>query len=69
MAEKIISKGMVEKMAGYGLIYDSLKLAYRRGGKDGLLSLLTEKDGNGKVRVSNRKSITNAIAEHFVKLA
>ena len=56
---------MAEKMAGSGLVYDNLKLAYRREGKDGLLSLLTENDGNGKVRVSNRKSITNGITEHF----
>ena len=43
---------MAEQMAGSGSVYDSLKLAYRRGGKGGLLSLFTEKD---------------AIAEHFEK--
>ena len=46
MAGKVISKGMAEEMAGSGLVYDNLKLAYRRRGKDGLLSLFTEKDGN-----------------------
>ena len=55
-------------MAGHGFVYDNLKLAYRRGGKDRLLSLLTEKDGGGNVRVSDRKSIINAIAEHFETL-
>ena len=63
--EKIISKGMLTKMARSGLEYRHLCIAYQRGGRDGLSSLLTELNSNNSVRVTNRKNILKAICDYF----
>ena len=63
---KVISKTTAVKMAGSGLIYNHLKVAFERKGKDRVLKLLSERDKAGKVRVTNKKAIQNAVMrEHY----
>ena len=51
---KIVSKGIAKKISGSGLTYHHLASAFARKGKDGLVSLLAEKDINGKARMPFR---------------
>ena len=61
---KVISESMANKIAGAGLTYDHLKLAFDRNGMDGLSAVLSEKV-NGKVRVTKHPPIIQRIFEHF----
>ena len=63
--EKIISKGILTKMARSGLEYRHLCIVYQRGGRDGLSSLFTKLNSNNSVRVTNRKNILKAICDYF----
>ncbi|CAG2191646.1 unnamed protein product [Mytilus edulis] len=49
-----ISAGMTKKMAKSGLNIQHLKLAFRRGGVDGVCNVMSE-ENNGKVRVTKNK--------------
>ena len=64
---KVISKTTAEKMAGSGLIYNHLKVAFECKGKDRVLKLLSERDKAGKVRVTNKKAIQNAVSDYVEK--
>ncbi|CAG2191643.1 unnamed protein product [Mytilus edulis] len=60
-----ISSGMTKKMAKSGLNIQHLKLAFRRGGVDGVYNVMSE-ENNGKVRVTkNRKILVAAV--QFIK--
>ena len=63
--KNIISKGMISKIAGSGLEYKHLCIAYKRGGRDGLLSVLMEMNSQSAVRVTKDKKILNALADYF----
>ena len=54
MESKIVLKGIAEKISGSA-----------RKGKDGLVSLLAEKDVDSKARVTSQKNIQNAIVKYF----
>ncbi|XP_052104725.1 uncharacterized protein LOC127737825 [Mytilus californianus] len=60
-----ISEGMTKEMARSGLNIQHLKLAFRRGGVDGVYNVMSEKI-NGKVRVTKNKKILVAAAQ-FIK--
>ncbi|XP_056018747.1 uncharacterized protein LOC125669025 [Ostrea edulis] len=54
--EKVVSKGMASKIAGSGLNFRCLQLAYRRDPHDGIQNLLSEKVRNG-VRVTKSQKV------------
>ena len=60
-----ISAGMTKKMAKSGLNIQHLKLAFRRGGVDGVCNVMSE-ENNGKVRVTKSKKIL-VVAAQFIK--
>ena len=61
---KTLSKTMAMKIAGSGLKFDHLKLAFQRGGYDGIRSLLSEKV-NGTFRVTNSVKVAKCLATFF----
>lgn len=61
IVSKSVSKTMADKMAACGLSLNHLQLAFRRGGADGLSSILTEKF-EGKARVTANKRIITSIS-------
>ena len=61
---KLLSKGMATKIAGSGLSYRHLQLAFRRDKDCGLQRLLGEVT-NGKVRVTKSARIIDSLAQHF----
>lgn len=63
---KVISRSMALKIAGSGLSYSHLKCVYERSGDAGLSVLLKSKI-NGRIRVTNRGKIIDAICTHFHK--
>ena len=54
--KNVLSEDMKKKMASSGLYFDHLKLAYRRGGIQGLRGVLSEKF-KGKPTVTSNKRI------------
>ena len=61
-----LSANMLNKIAGSGLKYSHLKLAFRRGGEAALRDLLTEPiPGTRTARVSKDKRILDKIIDHF----
>ncbi|CAC5391441.1 unnamed protein product [Mytilus coruscus] len=60
-----ISAGMTKRMAKSGLNIQHLKLAFRRGGVDGVYNVMSE-EINGKVRVTKNRKILVAAAQ-FIK--
>lgn len=59
---KVISKSMAQKMAGSNLNYHHLKLAFQRGGMEGIKCLLAEKNSNTlKARVTISKKIVTKL--------
>lgn len=65
---KIVSKGIVDKIAGSGLNLGHLNISFRRSGKDGIKNLLTEKTASGKPRVTNSKLIVDKLIDYFEKI-
>ncbi|KAL5012907.1 hypothetical protein ScPMuIL_011458 [Solemya velum] len=63
---KVISKAMAQKIAASGLQLCHLRLAFSRGGLDGLTHLLSEKV-NGKVRVTSTKRVISNLAKELEK--
>ena len=61
-----LSVSMSEKIAKSGLSYRDLELAFKRKGSDGIHLLLTEKDTNGKFRVTNSSKVEKKLCEFFV---
>ena len=66
LAEKICGRKVVRKMAESGLKLMHVVLSFKRGGENGVKILLSEKDSNGRIRVTNSKRIVSRITE-FVK--
>ena len=61
---KVVSQGMAEKIAGSGLAFRHLCIAFRRGKKEGLAKLLGEKRNNF-VRVTRLDRIVSGIAGYI----
>ena len=64
--DKVISKSMAEKCAASGLIFDHIRLAYGRKGREGVTTVLGEKCC-GKVRVTKRKQVIEKSCLYFEK--
>ena len=60
--EKVISNAIAKKIGYSGLNFTCLKTAFAR---KGLGDVLSERDTNNKVRVTNRKSIINGLSKYF----
>lgn len=63
--EKCISNHMLRKIAHSGLTYEHLKLAFERGGAEGIENMLGEKNDSGKVRGTRTKSVIRKIVDLF----
>ena len=62
--EKVLTKSMATKMAGSGLNLTHVNLAFKRGGREGLCSLLSAKF-NGKPRVTKCERIFLQLESYF----
>ena len=60
-----LSNYMIKKIANSGLAYSHLKLAFDRGGAEGLESVLSEKQQDGNARVTKNKSVITKLYSHF----
>ena len=60
----VISKGISEKIAKSGLLYQHLRLAYERNGEDEIQAFFSERF-NGIVRITKCKKIISSVAQHF----
>ena len=67
ISAKAVSKGMAEKIAGSGLNFRHLYIAFRRGKRNRLRALLGEKR-NGSVRVSERSMVTEKLI-NFIEMS
>ena len=65
--KRVVSNGMIVKMASSGLEFKHLAVAFKRRGKDSLISISTEKNTDNKVRVTNKKSVLNSLTDYFEK--
>lgn len=61
---KCISENMAKKIANSGLCLHHLRLAFDRGGHDGIKNLFSEKS-NGKARVTNRSKIISSVSQYI----
>ena len=59
-----MTKQMAQNIGGSGLTYSHMKCVFIRDGGDDLKQLLSSKS-SGRVRVTNRQDILNAIVTHF----
>ena len=60
--KKVLSEGIKKKLASPGLNLDHLKLAYRRGGIEGLRGVLSKKF-KVKPRVNSNKRILKSVSD------
>lgn len=60
-----VSNYMLKKIAQSGLSYEHLKIAYERGGPEGIENILSETNSDGVVRVTKTKSVFLKIITHF----
>ena len=68
VAEKVITNNVVKAIAGGGLQYKHLLLAYTRNGWEGIEGILQEKyKGSSKVRVTRSKKIIYSISEFIAR--
>jgi DNA polymerase III alpha subunit (gram-positive type) len=65
ITENVVSKSMANKIAGSGLDFRCLQLAYRRDPHDGIQNLLSENVRNG-VRVTKSQKVIFALNKYFV---
>ena len=63
LREKIISTATAKKMAGSGLRFAHLQMAFDRNGNDGVTSLLTELNESGFPRVTRSKKIITGVID------
>lgn len=56
---------MLRKIAHSWLKYENLKLAFERGGAEGMEHILGEKNVSDKLRVARTKSVIGKIVDHF----
>lgn len=61
---KVISDGMIKKMAQARITYNTLEDIYNQKGEIGLKQFLSEKSTDKKVRVTNRSKILNNIINY-----
>ena len=66
ISSKAVSKGMAEKIAGSGLNFRHLYIAFQRGTRNDLRVLLGEKR-NGSVRVSEQTRVTEKLI-NFIEM-
>ena len=66
--KKVCSAGIVGKIAASGLNLGHLKLAFSRNGAEGVAVLLSERDVNGRMRVTKSKKIIEKISDYFARL-
>ncbi|XP_062596747.1 uncharacterized protein LOC134258225 [Saccostrea cucullata] len=64
VSDKIITMSMGKKIATSDLNYAALKLAFHRGGEEGIRQVFSEECGGGP-RVTKSSKIIHAVAEHF----
>lgn len=62
---KVVSVGMARKIAGSGLHFSHLKLAHQRGGREGIQSVLSEKNEHQSVRVTKSAKVIDSLSEYF----
>ena len=62
---KAITKNVAEKIAGSGLSYHHLQCVYQRNGAEGIEDIFKAKNASGKVRVTARRAVCNAVSSHF----
>ncbi|XP_062592816.1 uncharacterized protein LOC134254308, partial [Saccostrea cucullata] len=62
--DRVISRSMVNKIAGSGLNYRYLQLAYYRNPSEGILNLLSEPVQN-TVRVTKSQKVISSLNNHF----
>ena len=62
-----VSKAMLAKIAGSGLQYEHLKLAFVRDRQRGISLLFTEKSPGGANRVTAHRKVIDAVMRHFQK--
>ncbi|XP_065194251.1 uncharacterized protein LOC135825567 [Sycon ciliatum] len=60
-----LSDHMAKKIANSGIRYSHLVLAFDRNRGTGIQTLLQERDGNGRVRVTKSSAIAKRIADHL----
>ena len=63
--EKVLTKSMCEKAAASGLTLKHLKSAHERNGFDGIYSILSEKNCEGKHRVTKQKAVAQRLYNYF----
>ena len=61
VAKEICSKSMIDTMATWGLDLEQLKARFTKGGEDGLREMFTERQGDGKPRVTAHKATLNKV--------
>ncbi|KAK3108647.1 hypothetical protein FSP39_012484 [Pinctada imbricata] len=64
----VVSKHIASKLKNSSLSYHHLKTAYERDGYDGLFFLLSEKDQNGKTRITKSRNVIQKVFDHFHSL-
>ena len=57
---------MAEKAAKSGLRPEHMKLAFKRGGCDGVCAILSERTSSRKARVTNCQRVLDKIVQHFI---
>ena len=63
LSSRACGVAMARKIAASGLGMTHLKLAFSRGGVDGIHALFSDRDENGKVRVSLSKRVADNISK------
>ena len=67
ISKHVVSKGMANKIAGSGLNFSCLKLAYTRNPHDGIYNLLSEKVRNS-IRVTKSQRVIHSLNKYFATL-
>jgi len=69
ISKKVLSKAMVQKIAGSGLNLQQMQLFHDRGGYDGLHSVLSAKQRGhkSKCRVTASKKVLRTLSDHLSK--
>lgn len=63
--KKIISDGMLKKMARQGITFEMLKSEFDKGGKEKLLEFLSEPLSNKKPKVTKNKRVLCQLCNYF----
>ena len=63
ISQHVLSYGMAKKVAQSGLRWEHVVKAHERDHENGVHQLFTERDGNGKLRVTASKKIISKVNE------